>query len=195
MFLFSSFLLVCLFCFVFLFFENASSVSCFTWPRFTPCADNGTIQLSLPLYSAAWTKETKSPLPSLCRSRSLFLFCKNSICRPWLSASCWTLGSWLGLYRGISLCTHTTPHHTTPQYTHTHTYTHMHTHTDWIHVQKRGGPISDDKSVYVNMCFDVVAFGEGYDMYPPRAHLRKGTLRPHYYYIIYIIIKRGEVLC
>ena len=27
-----------------------------------------------------------------------------------------------------------------------------------------GGPISDDKSVYVNMCFDVVVFGEGYEM-------------------------------
>ena len=48
-----------------------------------------------------------------------------------------------------------------------------------------GGMMFDDKFVYIDIvCFDVGFYLE-HEMYVPRVHLRKGTLRPHcydYYY-------------
>ena len=48
----------------------------------------------------------------------------------------------------------------------------------------RGGPMFDDKFVYINIVsFDVGCFG--YEIHVSRSHLRKGALRPHYYYYYY----------
>ena len=52
-----------------------------------------------------------------------------------------------------------------------------------------GGVMFDDKFVYIDIvCFDVGCFYLEYEMYVPRVHLRKGTLRLHYYLLIYYML-------
>ena len=78
-----------------------------------------------------------------------------------------------------------TQHHTTI-HTHTHTYTHTHTctHTQIEYMYRR----AEGQYLMINLrmllcVLMLLLLGRGMT-YTPRAHLRKGTLRPHYYYII-----------
>ena len=57
----------------------------------------------------------------------------------------------------------------------------------WVCVSRggggAGGGMFDDRFVYIEtMCFGVGCFYLEYEMYAPRAHLKKGALRPHFYH-------------
>ena len=48
--------------------------------------------------------------------------------------------------------------------------------------------MSDDEFVYMNTVrFDIGHFYVEYEMYAPKAHLRKGSLRPHNYHYYHSI--------
>ena len=48
-----------------------------------------------------------------------------------------------------------------------------------------GGVMFDDRFVSIEiMCFDVGCFYLEYEMYAPRAHLRKAALRPRFYHCL-----------
>ena len=80
-----------------------------------------------------------------------------------------------------------TQHHTTIHthtHVHTHTHAHTHTHTQIEYMYRRG----EGQYLMINLrmllcVLMLLLLGRGMT-YTPRAHLRKGTLRPHYYYII-----------